>query len=145
MGRGHGGTRAGGASSGASSRNIIDNPGAFSAKELLTMSETNPLAKGLATAELNRRVEIVKLANESGELVFKNPNGKIIATTGFGAKIEGLGYVGTTSGVMSYPRKLLKDVMENQGGFTGFTSKESVQFYNPVGIRDKGGRFVPNK
>ena len=104
------GGRAGGSGTGFGSRsggigrqvgpNIIDNPKAISTSDLIKMSESGGLASGLATKELNSRLEVVKANN----MVFRNPDGKL-AGGGYLLKVGDAGYVGFASGVFNTKTK----------------------------------------
>lgn len=140
------GGRAGGSGIGFGSRsrdigrqvgpNIIDNPKAFSTSDLIKMSESGGLASGLATQELNSRLEVVK----AGNLIFRNPDGKL-AGGGYLLKVGDAGYVGFASGVFNTKTKKAMQSIVKKGGLTGYKSSE---IYKPVGIVDEG-YFVPFK
>ena len=140
------GGRAGGSGIGFGSRsrgigrqagpNIIDNPKAFGTSDLIKMSESGGLASGLATQELNSRLEVVK----AGNLIFRNPDGKL-AGGGYLLKVGDAGYVGFASGVFNTKTKKAMQSIVKKGGLTGYKSSE---IYKPVGIVDEG-YFVPFK
>jgi len=140
------GGRAGGGASGGmgiASRggggglNIIDNAKQISTSDLIKMSESGGLASALATKELNSRLEVVK----AGNLVFRNPDGKLVAPKGYLTKVGDAGYLGFKSGVYNLTNKGTMQTVAS-GGLTGFKSSE---VFKPVGTISKTGVFVPNK
>ena len=135
-----GGRAGGGASGGMGSKsrsgglNIIDHAKQMSTSELLRMSEAGDLEGMLATKELTSRITIEK----TDGLIFRNPaNGKIYAFKdgGFAMKLGDAGYVGSSDGVWSTKKKILKDVVEKQGGLTKYKASE---VYKPVGVVKNG-------
>jgi hypothetical protein len=135
--RAGGGSASGGGFGSRSSRpNIIDSPHLMSTGDLLKMSEEGGLGSVLATKELSSRITIEK----TGNLVFRNPNGKIVAYNGFSMKLGDAGYVGFSDGVYSNTKKTLTKIM-NQGGLTKYKASE---IFKPVGTI-QGGMFVPFK
>ena len=139
-----GGRAGGGASGGMGSRsrsggglNIIDNAKQISTSDLIKMSESGGLASALATKELNSRLEVVK----AGNLVFRNPDGKLVAPKGYLTKVGDAGYLGFKSGVYNLTKKATMQTIAS-GGLLGFKASE---IFNPVGTISKTGVFVPNK
>ena len=113
--------------------NVIDNSKQMATGDLLRMSEEGGLGGALATKELNARITIEK----TGNLVFRNPDGKLVAYKGFSMKLGDAGYVGFKSGIYSNTKKTLKTIMD-AGGLTAFKASE---IYKPVG-KLVDGRFV---
>ena len=101
------------------------------------MSESGGLASALATKELNSRLEVVK----AGNLVFRNPDGKLVAPKGYLTKVGDAGYLGFKSGVYNNTNKGTMQSVAS-GGLLGFKSSE---IFKPVGTISKTGTFVPNK
>ena len=138
-----GGRAGGGASGGMGSRsrggglNIIDNARQMSTSDLIKMSESGGLGSVLATKELNSRLEVVK----AGNLVFRNPDGKLVAPKGYLTKVGDAGYLGFKSGVYNLTNKGTMQTVAS-GGLSGFKSSE---VFKPVGTISKTGVFVPNK
>jgi len=138
-----GGRAGGGASGGMGTRsrggglNIIDNAKQISTSDLIKMSESGGLASALATKELNSRLEVVK----AGNLVFRNPDGKLVAPKGYLTKVGDAGYLGFKSGVYNLTNKGTMQSVAS-GGLLGFKASE---IFNPVGTISKTGVFVPNK
>ena len=133
-----GGRAGGGASGGMGSKsrglNIIDHAKQMSTSDLLKMSEAGDLQGFLATKELTSRITIEK----TDGLVFRDPvKGKIFAFKdgGFAMKLGDAGYVGFSDGVWSTKKKILKDVLEKQGGLTKYKASE---IYKPVGVVKNG-------
>ena len=141
MGARSGGGAGGGIGSairgGGGGLNIIDNAKQISTSDLIKMSESGGLASALATKELNSRLEVVK----AGNLVFRNPDGKLVAPKGYLTKVGDAGYLGFKSGVYNLTSKGTMQTIAS-GGLTGFKSSE---IFNPVGTISKTGVFVPNK
>ena len=140
------GGRAGGSGTGFGSRsggigrqvgpNIIDNPKAISTSDLIKMSESGGLASGLATKELNSRLEVVKANN----MVFRNPDGKLVAPKGHLVKVGNEGYFGFGDGVFNNTKKSTAQAI------VGHVVKfQSSHIYKPVGKISEGGEFIPNK
>ena len=138
-----GGRAGGGASGGMGTRsrggglNIINNAKQISTSDLIKMSESGGLASALATKELNSRLEVVK----AGNLVFRNPDGKLVAPKGYLTKVGDAGYLGFKSGVYNNTNKGTMQTIAS-GGLLGFKASE---IFNPVGTISKTGVFVPNK
>lgn len=147
MGRGHGGTGTSTWRNKAKQQlmesdgfNVIDNIQSIGASDLLKIAKDSPLASGLVTHELNRRLEIRN--NDKESFVFSTPNGKIYAPKGFSLYIEGAGYVGFSGEGTNYAtsKRVLNEIL-NAGGFTDYSN---IRFSNPVGIYDNG-QFKPLK
>lgn len=112
--------------------NLIDNIQNIGASDLLKIAKDNPLASGLVTHELNRRLEIRN--NDKENLVFSATNGKLYSQKGFSFYIEGAGYVGFSGDKTNYAtsKRALNEIL-NAGGFTDYSN---IRFSNPVGTFD---------